>query len=73
MGTQTSIGGPRLLGGCRHLLVPPKRVLLLLWPLLGGHKALDSLSLALFQGKKIMKENTVRDRSDVSSNDYANS
>ena len=66
------MGGPRLLGGFGHLLVPPKRVLLLLWLLLGGHKALDTLSLALFQGKKIMKLNTVRARSDVSSNDYAN-
>ena len=37
------------LGGCGHLLAVPTRVPPLLSPLLSGHQALDTLTLALFQ------------------------
>ena len=45
---EVSIQQPPSVSGCGHLLVLPRRVLLLSF-LLGSHQALDMICLALFQ------------------------
>ena len=52
------------ISGCGHLLAVPTRVLPSLSPLLSGHQALDTLSLANFEiwWRKIQSEVEVQDR-----------